>query len=244
MARPSFKKNRIIMIFLFLALALNGAFWLYAHPLRARWTNVPPTPSLSGALSLTLSDSQFAYRVIGLMLQNFADTGGRTTPLKDYDYPALSRWFFLEDSIDPVSNYLPMLAAFYFGGTTDPLQVARVVDYLEIVGRRPYGEKWRWMAQAVYLARHVMEDKNRAIELAMQLSENKAPHMPAWTRTMPALILNEQGSKAFAYNIMMGILKDRGETLDSAEFMYVRDSVCDDILSKDQALVHPLCKKR
>lgn len=238
-----FRKNRVWTLF-FLVLFLNAGFWWHSNSLRARWTNVPPTPSSLGASSMALGDTQFSYRGIGLMLQNFADTGGRTTPLKEYDYPALSRWFFLEDSLDPVSNYIPMLAAFYFGGTTDPFQASRVVDYLEIVGRRSYAEKWRWMAQAVYLARHVMEDKGRALELAKQLSENRAPHMPAWTRTMPALILNEQGSKEMAYNIMTGILKEGADTLDPAEVIYVRDYICDDILSKDQAAAHPLCRNR
>lgn len=239
----SLKRNKVLLFFL-LALFLNGAFWWHSRTLRARWANVPPAPSSSGATAFTLGDKQFSYRSIGLMLQNFADTGGRTTSLGDYDYPALSKWFFLEDSLDAVSNYMPMLAAFYFGGTKNPPQIARVVDYLSVVGQRSYGEKWRWMAQAVYLARHGMQDQEKALELAELLSKNTALHMPAWTRTMPALILNDEGSKTAAYKIMTGILVDEVDKLDPAEVTYIRDYICDNILSKDKAAANPLCQNR
>lgn len=222
----------------------NAGLWAYSHALRGRWTNVPPVPSDLGVLALSLGDRQLAYRSAGLMLQNFGDTGGRTTALTDYDYPALKDWFLLEDRLDPVSNFVPMLAAFFFGATARPEQVAQVVDYLETVGRRPEGEKWRWMAHAVYLARHVQKDKERALALAQALSENPNPDMPAWTRAMPALILNEQGSKEAAYQIMMGILKKSVESMDPAEVRYIRDYICDEILEKDQAATHPLCTQK
>lgn len=234
-------RTRVFVVFAFV-LCANMALWWHSHTIRSRWTNVPPAPSGNGAVFLTLGDTQFAYRAIGMSLQNFGDTGGRTTPLKDYDYPSLSRWFFLEDQLDPVSNYVPMLAAFFFGGTSRPDQVSRVVDYLETVGSRPEGEKWRWMAHAVYLARHVQQDKARALDLARKLSENRNPDMPAWTRTMPALILNEQGSKEAAYQIMTGILKKSVDSLDPAEVRYIRDYICDDILSETQASGNALCR--
>jgi hypothetical protein len=240
--RSSFHLWRVWFV-LILALVANAMVWDYAHLLRGRWTNVPPVPSERGALSLTLGDRQFAYRVIALMLQNFGDTGGRTTALAEYNYPQLKGWFFLEDRLDPLANAVPMLAAFFFGATTRPEQVAHVVDYLEVVGRRPEGEKWRWMAHAVYLARHVQQDKPRALALAHQLSENQNPHMPAWTRTMPALILNEQGSKEAAYEIMVRILKNSVESLDPAEVRYIRDYICQDILDSRRAADHPLCKQ-
>lgn len=236
--------RRRAWLFLGFALVASMALWASSHSLRGRWMNVPPVPSRLGASALSLGDAQLAYRSAGLMLQNFGDTGGRTTALTEYNYPALKDWFLLEDKLDPASNFVPMLAAFFFGSTGKPEQVAHVIDYLETVGRRPEGEKWRWMAHAVYLARHVQKDKGRALDLAKALSENSNPDMPAWTRAMPALILNEQGSKQAAYQIMTGILKKSVESMDPAEVRYIRDYICDEILSKSESLTHPLCTQK
>src|SRR5690606_23680957 len=131
------------------------------------------------------------------------DTGGRTTSLNDYNYEELAKWFFLADTLDPVSNYVPYLAAFYFGGVQEPEKFRPVLDYLVHVGNRAEGEKWRFLAHAVYLARFELEDNDTALELANKLARVNNPNMPGWTRQMPAFIMNTQGKKEAAYALLL-----------------------------------------
>lgn len=191
---------------------------------------------------MTAGDPQMAYRIYGLMLQNLGDTGGRSTALKDYDYGRLGEWFFLEDSLDERSNYIPMLAAFYFGATQSGEDLVPVIDYLEAAGRHPYEQKWRWLAHAVYLARHGEDNMGRALELANELAALWQPGRPAWMRQMPALILTAEGDRQAAYDIMLGILKSGAEKMDPAEVFYTRDYICNTILSAGEAAANPLCK--
>lgn len=236
------RKNAVIYLCFALAVAANIAFWTDSHQKRAIWRNVPPVPSADGAAAMGLGDPQFAYRAQGLMLQNLGDTGGRETALKDYDYAALEKWFDLADALDPRSNYVPMLASWYFGATTEPEQMGHVVNYLEKVGQRPDGEKWRWLAYSVYLAWHGMGDLNRALELAQLLARNAAPDAPEWTRNMPALVLNAKGDKAAAYAILMSILSSDAKKLDPAEVTNIRFYICNQILDPQARKSDPLCR--
>lgn len=226
---------------LFTAIGLNSLLWLQARHVRGVWLNVPPVPSEFQATGLTIGDKQFAYRFIGIMLQNLGDTGGRVTATKDYDFKRLSEWFFLADKLDPQSNFVPYLAAYYFSVSQEPEKIRPLLDYLEYIGNRPDGIKWRWLAQAVVLARFNLKDMDRALELANKLAAIDNPAMPPWTRQMPAFILNARGEKQASYELMMGLLED-SKNLPREEFNAMAYYICKRILDETQARGHPLCQ--
>ncbi|MDE1151895.1 MAG: hypothetical protein PW788_05090 [Micavibrio sp.] len=200
------KKN--VTIFLVIALALNVVVWLAANKVFAKWEGVPPVPTRSGAISMGLGDAEFAYRFGAITLQNLGDGGGQTTALKDYDYKALGNWFWLLNSLDPASDHVPMLAAYYFGGTLVPADVRVVYDYLSVIGNNPAGQKWRWLVHAIFLARHRLYDVDLALNLAYKLSKMELvdDRMPVWARQMPALVLAEKGEKEDARRIVENLL--------------------------------------
>lgn len=225
-----------------IVLALNVMIWLSVRDVRAKWLNVPPVPSLSGAASFGIGDQQFAYRVIGIMLQNLGDTGGNSTPLKNYNYDDLARWFFLADKLDPQSNFIPFLAAYYFGAVQDPEKLSPLIEYLRVVGNRPEGQKWRWLAQAVNMEMHGVKDLDKAYELARELADLSTPDMPEWTRQMPVFVLKARGDNEAAYDVMLEILKSSASKLDPAEVNYMRDYMCNTLLPPEKAKDNPLCQ--
>ena len=189
-------------------LALNVTFWIGSKYLYAKWEGVPPVPTRDGAIMMALGDSEFAYRLGALTLQNLGDSGGRVTPIRDYSYPELGKWFQLMDGLDPASDHVPMLAAYYFGATRVPADVAVVVEYLSKIGQRPVGAKWRWLVHAIFLARHRMGDLELALDLAYKLTRMEPVDdvMPAWARQMPAFVLKEKGDREDARKIIEGLL--------------------------------------
>lgn len=207
-AGPKLQKELAkIKLALALILGLNFLFWCGSRDVYERWSGVPPVPSRTGAVMMTLGDPELAYRSLAIILQNLGDVGADTTPLKDYNYQALGKWFFLLDSLDPVSDHVPYIAAYYFGATKVPRDVSYVVDYLSTVGERPVGQKWRWLGHAVYEAQHRMYDFDLALKLAYKLSKmpNSAT-MPAWARDMPAFVLKNKGDKEAARELMENML--------------------------------------
>ena len=243
MAQAFASDKRVIYLVCIAAFVCNVLFWIDTHKVKAEWANVPPVPPQSSAAMITLGDRQFAYRINGIMLQNLGDTGGRVTGLQDYNYSELGRWFFLQDRLDPVSNYIPLLAAFYFGATENKEDLIPVVDYLATVGQRTEGQKWRWLAQAVYLSRFKQGDLNKALDLAYKLAAMDLPNMPAWTDQMPAFIMMAKGEKPAALEIILSIMRDQADKVDPAEMVFMRSLVCERLITPQEAEQLELCKE-
>lgn len=243
--RHSEKNKRIFVLQFCIAIALffNVVFWFSVRGVQAQWANVPPAPEEYYAAILGLGDKSFAYRVNSLMLQNMGDSGGRVTPLKDYNFEALTDWFFVQDYLDPHSNYIPQLASYYFGSLQEPEKYRPVLDYLEHVGVRTDGERWRWLAHAVYFARFQLNDQDKALSLAYKLAASEHPDMPGWTRQMPAIILNSEGDSKAAYAIMVEILKSQMNNLHPNEVNSMKLYICTRVLTAEERMENPLCSE-
>jgi len=237
------KKRPYLLSWIFFGvfLAANFAFWTYSRNLRADWLNVPPVPNYREADFLALGDQEFAYRSAGLMLQNLGNSAGRDFSLRDFDYEQLGQWFVLMDYLDPHSDYMPFLAARYYGSVSDPDKLDPVLDYLEVAGQRPEGEKWRWLGHAVFLARYMQEDLNKALDLAYKLAAVDNPDVASWARQMPAFILQAKGDEEAAYGIMLNILASGAQNLPPAEIYFMREYICEKLLNPQQAAKDPVC---
>lgn len=191
-----------------LSLLVVLTIWWISKDVRSSWYNVPPAPSAVGMTASVLGDSQFAYRQGGLALQTMGDGGGRIVPLQDYNYEHLRDWFFSLYALDPRSDFVPMLAAYYYGSTQRYADAKYLIDFLEVAGNSAYGEKWRWLVQAIYLARYRTENIPRALSIAKKLADLQAknPEIPVWTLHMGPFILADQGDKQAATELMKVIL--------------------------------------
>lgn len=225
-------KHKITPPFVFFVFCLiaNTTFWSFSYKVKSSWANVPPVPAKEKASLLTIGDKELAYRSYAMVLQNLGNTGGRFESLNDYNYKLLSDWFFLEDSLNPESNAVPMLAATYFGAASDTDQLVELLDYLAVVGARPDGEKWRWLGHAVFLAKHVLKDNKKALELAYKLAANKSPDLADWAKQMPVFILQEEGQTELAYKIMMNILISNVDAMHPNEINYMKDYICNTLV--------------
>ncbi len=206
------------------AFCLQALYWSQTRELRAGWEGVPPAPSAQVAHALALGDGQFLYRATAFALQNMGDEGGRVTPLKDYDYQRLGQWFALLDRFDPRAEYLPVLVGYYFSQSQKPEHVRIVIAYLTRIATRDPEHNWRWLAHAVYLARHRVGDMNLALDLAYRLAALDAPGLPIWTRQMPAFVLAEVGDKEAARDLME-VIMESDPNLAPGEIDFMRDFI-------------------
>lgn len=232
-------KKILTHAFLLSFVLVNFLFWTYSRTIKKTWANVPAAPSVESAALMSLGDKQLAYRSYASFLQNFGNVDGRSLSLTDYNYETLGDWFILTDQLDPRSDVVPMIAAYYYGAVTDPSKLDPVLDYLSVVGQRPEGHKWRWLGHAVYLARHQQKDNDKALELAYQLAANKNPNLAAWAKQMPVFILRDQGDSDLAYKIMLNILISNVDTMHADEINYMKDYICNTLLKETQAAVPP-----
>lgn len=165
----------------------------------------PPAPLAASAAAL--GDPALAHRWQGLRLQLGGDWGGRITPVADYDYGRVGRWLALLDRLDPGSGYGPALAAYLYGQTRKPDQLAVVLDYLKGRAQAAPARDWPWLVHGVYLARSRLADPAIGRDLALDLARLDGP--PDWTRTLALALSRHDGDKAAAAAALAAI-KARG----------------------------------
>lgn len=210
-----------------------------------KWDNVPPPPKKIYSSFMALGDTQLAYRATGVMLQNIGNMGGRSVNINEYDFHSLKDWFMIADYLDPISDYVPYLASYYFGSTVSPSNASKVVDYLEIAGSRVIAEKWRWMFQAVYLAEYIEKNPERAYELAKNLAviDYEDPDYPEWLKVFYISTLGDFEQKDFAYALLADMLANKADEMSEAELNRTIEVLCNRLLTPEESRQDVLCRK-
>ena len=115
---------------LIICLGLQIFFWSFAQDEKPNLGVMPIMPSEAEIEALSFGDKQLYFRSMAMNLQMAGDTFGRTTPLKDYNYPELLEWFRMMDTLDQRSNFIPSIAAYYFSRSQNTPDVKYMVEYL------------------------------------------------------------------------------------------------------------------
>lgn len=211
---------RMYGIFLGLLVA-QIVFWSQTRSIWPNMSIVPDVPGREVVKALSLGDEQFYFRVLALQIQNAGDTFGRFTPLKDYDYNKLSKWFHLLDMLDNRSDYIPSLATYYYSQTQNTPDVRYIVDYLSTHAEGQVEQKWWWLIQAIYLANHKLNDKELALKVGAPLINARG--IPLWARHFPAFIYEQQGEMEQALYVMEHVLKNyEEEKLSREDFNFMK----------------------
>ncbi|HLN25137.1 MAG TPA: hypothetical protein VK558_14275 [Patescibacteria group bacterium] len=200
--------REVIGVLAVLGLALAGhlEFWQQNAALRAETEIIPVPPSPRAVSAMAFGDRQGLYRVLGHELQDFGDTGGRVTPLLNYDYDRVLTWLRVLDGLDERSDYTMSLAGYLFGQISDPRRAGMMADYIRQRALQDPVRNWRWMAYAVFVARHRAKDMPMALSIARDLAAIRDPSLPVWTRQMPAFVLASVGDNEAASDLMGAIL--------------------------------------
>lgn len=166
-------------------------------------------------------------------------------PLRNYNYERLGSWFLVLRGLDPVAQYVPYIAAYYYGATQDPSrQLGPVVEYLAVAGHDQGYEKWRWLAQAAYLSYYRQGDKKRGIEIATDLSRSPE-EIPIWARQMPVILQAKMGDRETALRMMTAMLQDALKRKQDRETIFeinfIIDYICDHLQTPAEAKKNPIC---
>lgn len=204
-----------------LAILLQLAFWYNTRDMKPQIEILPLLPGKDATLASSFGDEEFYFRVLGLEMQNAGDGFGTVTPLKDYDYELLSKWFSLLDSLNSESNFIPAVASYYYGMTQYEPDTIYLIDYLYNHSVGNLKEKWWWMIQAVNLANYRLKDKQIALQLAEILADDKNITVPMWVKQLPAIIKLQLGERDEAFFIIKKLLENEKNLSDEElNFMY------------------------
>jgi hypothetical protein len=238
MKQPSHRFDRqrwITWLCLIASLVACVAFAPYARVLKPRWPGVTPAPSMAAGLLYGFGDKQLAYYNLTLTLQNMGDIGGHITPIKDYNMKYVAEWLRLTYAFDPKSRYAPTLAGYYFGSSQEPEKLGPIIQYLRVAGNSAENELWRYLAQAVYLARFRMKDQPLALDLAYQLAKLEGPDMPIWTKQMPGFVMSNIGDKQASRDLFLTLLAT-SKNISRQEVNFMCGYIQDHLREKNDSL--------
>jgi hypothetical protein len=233
---------------LVLSIVLCVLFAPHSRVLKPRWPGVAPAPSVATGLLYGFGDKQLAYYSLALTLQNMGDIGGHITPIKDYNMNYVAEWLRLTYAFDKRSRYAPTLGGYYFGASQEPEKLHPIINYLRVVGNTTDNELWRYLAQAVYIARFRMKDQTLALDLAYQLAKLDGPDLPIWTKQMPGFVMSNVGDKQASRDLFLTLLAtSKNISRQEVNFMcgYIQDNLREDNDSIDDNVIwKAFCKGR
>jgi hypothetical protein len=206
----AYLRRYYLNIALIAVLGMQLFFWSRTNHIKPDMIIVPEPPTKIGVALQSLGDDQFYFRQVAFKIQNAGDSWGRFTALKLYNYSKLEQWFYLLDSLDSISNFVPSLASYYYAQTQNKADTIHIVNYLSQHARKDMRKKWWWMAQAVYVANHRLGNKELALKLAYELAQD-TPYdedIPMWARQMPAFLHEKLGETAAAKKIIIDLLEN------------------------------------
>jgi hypothetical protein len=178
----------------------------------------PPAMMVRAA---ALGENAFAGYLVMMFLQNVDVPLGRATPLADLERKTVIGWLDLGLDLDPDTGYPLLLAARHYAETGSPEQRRMMLDWVYRRFEERPNQRWPWLAHAVFVARHVLQDTTLAEFYAAALrTQVSDPTVPSWVRQMDLLLRADLGETADAKVILGGLIA-AGQIRSPAELKFL-----------------------
>lgn len=179
----------------------------------------PPSPRVIEATAF--GDSQFLYRVWALNLQNAGDTGGRATPMRNYNYDYVIGWLETLRVLDARAEFHAFIAAHYFSQTPTKSDVRKVVDFIVRDAEETPQTKWPWFLEAAVIAQSKLSDLPLALSIAEKPTFYDFAEIPNWVLMFPALLLEQLNRPAEARAQIEAVVARRGGAFSEEDKLWV-----------------------
>lgn len=207
----------LLMLGLFLQLALHAN---HAGPAISQKPLPAPPPSRSLDLA-SLGEPVALSKTLMLWLQGFDHQPGISIPFLQLDYDHLVGWLDRIVYLDPKGSYPLLSAVRIYSEVPDENKKRQVLDFVHREFLQDPAGRWQWMAHAVYVAKHRLQDKQLALQYARDLRQNTTPQTaPDWARQLELFVLEDLGDLESA-QILLGGLIESGEITDQREIDFL-----------------------
>jgi len=205
-----FHANSHKFYFWFFILLLGAQIFLWKktenyHP---PFEIIPPAPNKYLVEGASFGDHEFVFRSLAMRLQNSGDVFAGFIALKNYDYARIYDWMKMLDGLNSESHLVPALASDYYSQTTETADVIYIVNYLDEHAQKNIDENWWWMFQASFLAKEVLKDMPRALDLAGKLAKNNSKKAPLWTKQWVAFLSEKNGDGCLAFRVIAQLIDE------------------------------------
>jgi hypothetical protein len=206
-------------------LILGLVLQLFLHASRAgpavRQTPLPAAPPARSLELASLGEPVAFSKILMLWLQGFDHQPGISIPFLQLDYDHLVGWLERIVTLDPKGAYPLLSAVRIYSEVPDDNKKRQMLDFIHREFLQDPGGRWQWMAHAVYVAKHRLQDKQLALQYARDLRQQTTPQTaPDWARQLELFVLEDLGDLESA-QILLGGLIDSGEITDPREIEFL-----------------------
>ena len=161
-------------------------------------------------------------RLVSLWLQAFDNQPGISLPFVALDYERVVAWLRVSLHLDRGNTYPLLAASHLYAEVPDAAKSRRMLVFVEREFMADPGNRWRWMAHAVLIAKHRLGDLPLALTLARQLTDaDPAAAIPGWARQMQIFVLEDLGEYEAA-EILLGGMLDSGAITSVHEQVFLQ----------------------
>ncbi|MEQ8230469.1 MAG: hypothetical protein RLW61_15430 [Gammaproteobacteria bacterium] len=215
--RPFFALPRALFVLLAVSIVLQLAWGVSRPPPASRSDALPPAPPVALLEVAALGEPGVLARLLMLWLQAFDYQAGASLPYAALDYARLEDWLARMLELDPAFQSPLLAASRLYGEVADDARQRRMIDFVRRHYRDDPARRWPWLAHAVYLARHRLDDLPLALALARELAAAPpAAQLPSWARQMHIFVLADMGELESA-RVLLGGLIESGAVRDPHE---------------------------
>ena len=221
--RPLHVVPRAVVVLLLSALLLQVAWHAIQPPAVARAQALPSPPPQQLLDLAALGEPETLSRLLMLWLQAFDHQPGLSIPYRELDYDRVIDWLDQIVRLDPRAQYPLLTASRVYSEVPDAGRKRKMLEFVEAEFLLDPDRRWPWMAQAVYVAKHRLNDLDLALRYARVLREHSKPGItPGWARQMELFILEDMGELEAA-KVLLGGLIESGVVKDHNELKFFED---------------------
>jgi hypothetical protein len=191
------------------------------------WEIVPPPPTQRAVQLAAFGDRQFLHRVYARQIQEFGDTGGRTTRMVDYDMGQVVLWLDLLDQLDSQSQYQLALGLRYFASTPRQDQLITLVDYASRAVTLNPINRAQWLREAIVIADRRLKNQALALRVADQLAAVDWPDLNILAYQLAPLLRAKYGDFQGAAAGMQKALSKVGARTPEQEVTFMTNFVAE-----------------
>ena len=171
-------------------------------------------PTVRSVQLASLGEVAGAARALSLYTQSFDAQAGQAMAIRDLDLLATRRWLAVSSELAPRSPYPTFLASRIYASVAGPARTRQLLDWVASRYTASPGTQWPWLAHAVYLAKHELQDKALAHRYAhlLRTAAGNAP-VPEWARSMEVFLLQDLNEFEAAQTLLGGLI-DSGQIQD------------------------------
>ena len=211
---------RLVIVVLLAGLLAQVTWHALRPPVTATATKLPGPPSKAVLQVVSMGEPVALSRLLMLWLQAFDNQPGISIPFKDLNYDRVIAWLDEILALDQRSRYPLLTASRVYAEVPDRERSRKMLEFVYRKFMLDPNNRWPWLAQAVFVAKHRLYDLDLAMKYARALRVYAiAAGVPAWARQMELFILEDMGDLEDA-RILLGGMIDSGVVKDPNELKF------------------------